>query len=84
MNRKSRYVVNWWLLGVLVLTSLMPRPVGAQTSQIMPIGEPTTFLPLVQKPGGGNTGSEAAWPMAGAILKEHPGPLILVSAVHYL
>ena len=63
MNRKARYVVKWWLLGVLIFTSLMPGPVGAQTSQDAPVGQTTTFLPLVQKP---SAPAEAAWPMAGA------------------
>ncbi len=36
MNRKARYVVKWWLLGVLIFTSLMPGPVGAHTSQDAP------------------------------------------------
>ena len=66
MNRKARYVVRWWWLGVLIFTSLMPGPVGAQTSQLAPIGQTTTFLPLIQKPSGGDVVSNATWSMAGA------------------
>ncbi len=66
MDRKARYDVKGWWLGVLVFASLMPGPVGAQTSQIAPIGQTTTFLPLVQKPSGDNAGSNATWSMAGA------------------
>jgi hypothetical protein len=63
MDRKATYVVKWWLLGVLVFTTLMPGPVGAQTSQMAPFGPTTTFLPLVQKP---SAAADGAWPMAGA------------------
>jgi len=41
----------------------MPGPVGAHTVQDTPVGQTTTFLPVVQKP---SVPAEVAWPMAGA------------------
>ena len=63
MNRRTRHVVKWWLLGALIITSLMPQSAGATSSKVEPIQQGTTFLPLVQKPVAV---AEAAWPMAGA------------------
>ena len=63
MNRKTEYVKKWWIIGILVFTSLLPQSVGATLSETESVQMGTTFLPLIQKPAAV---AESAWPMAGA------------------
>ena len=43
MNRKARYVVKWWLLGVLVFTSLMPGQSEHKPLRTHPLDRPPRF-----------------------------------------
>ena len=63
VNHKRKQVIAWWLLGVLIVTSLMPQPVGATSPELETVTQDTTYVPTMQKPAAA---VEVSWPMAGA------------------
>lgn len=63
MSRRARYIAKWWLLGILVFTSLTPQPVGARSAAPAPREQSTTNLPIVETQA---TVADVPWPMAGA------------------
>jgi outer membrane protein assembly factor BamB len=63
MDRKRKHMIARWLLGVFIVTSLIPLPVRAMSAELEKTDQGAIYLPLLQKPAAA---VDVAWPMAGA------------------
>ena len=63
MNRKRKHVIAGWLLGVLIVSSFMPQPVGATSPELEITKQGTTYVSPLQRSAAA---VDVAWPMAGA------------------